>query len=104
MSVQEQTNQSLEQDIQNLEAIIQQLESEIRNVENTIECQVLKRVTINFFTNSQIKGRNKNSSPETKSKLTTNAKTPERLISNPRSSKTIWISPPQTIPTKHINK
>ena len=49
MSEQEQSNQSLERDIQNLEAIIQQLESEIRNVETTIECQTLKRVTINFL-------------------------------------------------------
>ena len=49
MSEQEQTNQSLERDIQNLEAIIQQLESEIRNVENTVHCQSLRRVTINFL-------------------------------------------------------
>ena len=49
MSGQEQINQNIDQDIQNLETIIQQLESEIRNVENTIECQVLKRVTINFL-------------------------------------------------------
>ena len=49
MSGQEQTNLSPHQEIQNLETIIQQLESEIRNVENTIECQVLKRVTINFL-------------------------------------------------------
>ena len=49
MSEQEQTNQSLEQDIQNLEAIIHQLESEIRNVENTVHCQSLRRVTINFL-------------------------------------------------------
>ena len=49
MSEQEQINQSTDQEIQNLETIIQQLESEIRNVENTIECQVLKRVTINFL-------------------------------------------------------
>ena len=48
MSGQEQINQSTYQEIQNLETIIQQLESEIRNVENTIECQVLKTVTINF--------------------------------------------------------
>ena len=49
MSGQEQINQSTNQEIQNLETIIQQLESEIRNVENTIEYQVLKRVTINFL-------------------------------------------------------
>ena len=49
MSGQEQINQSTDQEIQNLETIIQQLESEIRNVENTIECQTLKRVTINFL-------------------------------------------------------
>ena len=49
MSGQEQINQNTDQEIQNLETIIQQLESEIRNVENTIECQVLKRVTINFL-------------------------------------------------------
>ena len=49
MSEQEQINQSTDQEIQNLETIIQQLESEIRNVENTIECQTLKRVTINFL-------------------------------------------------------
>ena len=49
MSEQEQINQSTDQEIQNLETIIQQLESEIRNVETTIECQTLKRVTINFL-------------------------------------------------------
>ena len=49
MSGQEQINQSTDQEIQNVETIIQQLESEIRNVENTIECQTLKRVTINFL-------------------------------------------------------
>ena len=49
MSGQEQINQSTDQEIQNLEAIIQQLESEMRNVETTIECQTLKRVTINFL-------------------------------------------------------
>ena len=49
MSGQEQINQNTDQEIQNLETIMQQLESEIRNVENTIECQVLKRVTINFL-------------------------------------------------------
>ena len=49
MSGQEQIDQNTDQEIQNLETIIQQLESEIRNVENTIECQVLKRVTINFL-------------------------------------------------------
>ena len=49
MSEQEQINQSTDQEIQNLETIIQQLESEIRNVELTIECQTLKRVTINFL-------------------------------------------------------
>ena len=49
MSGQEQINQSTDQEIQNLETIIQQLESEIRNVETTIECQTLKRVTINFY-------------------------------------------------------
>ena len=49
MSEQEQINQNTDQEIQNLETIIQQLESEIRNVENTIECQTLKRVTINFL-------------------------------------------------------
>ena len=49
MSEQEQINQSTDQEIQNLETIIQQLESEIRNVENTIECQTLKRVSINFL-------------------------------------------------------
>ena len=48
MSGQEQIDQNTDQEIQNLETIIQQLESEIRNVENTIECQALKRVTINF--------------------------------------------------------
>ena len=36
-------------EIHNLETIIQQLESEMRNVETTIECQTLKRVTINFL-------------------------------------------------------
>ena len=49
MSGQEQVNQSTNQEIQNLETIIQQLESEIINVETTIECQTLKRVTINFL-------------------------------------------------------
>ena len=49
MSGQEQINQSIDQEIQNLEIIIQQLESEIINVETTIECQTLKRVTINFL-------------------------------------------------------
>ena len=49
MSGQGQINQSTDQEIQNLENIIQQLESEIRNVETTIECQTLKRVTINFL-------------------------------------------------------
>ena len=49
MSGQEQIDQNTDQEIQNLETIIQQLESEIRNVENSIECQVLKRVTINFL-------------------------------------------------------
>ena len=49
MSGQEQINQSTEQEIQNSETIIQQLESEIINVETTIECQTLKRVTINFL-------------------------------------------------------
>ena len=49
MSGQEQINQSTDQEIQNLETIIQQLESEIINVETTIECQTLKRVTINFY-------------------------------------------------------
>ena len=49
MSEQEQIDQSTDQEIQNLETIIQQLESEIRNVEITIECQTLKRVTINFL-------------------------------------------------------
>ena len=49
MSGQEQINQSTNQEIQNLETIIQQLESEIINVETTIECQTLKRVTINFY-------------------------------------------------------
>ena len=49
MSEQEQINQITDQEIQNLETIIQQLESEIRNVEITIECQTLKRVTINFL-------------------------------------------------------
>ena len=49
MSGQEQIDQNTDLENQNLETIIQQLESEIRNVENTIECQVLKRVTINFF-------------------------------------------------------
>ena len=49
MSGQEQINQSTDQEIQNLETIIQQLESEIINIETTIECQTLKRVTINFL-------------------------------------------------------
>ena len=49
MPGQEQINQSTDQEIQNLETIIQQLESEIINVETTIECQTLKRVTINFL-------------------------------------------------------
>ena len=49
MSGQGQINQSTNQEIQNLETIIQQLESEIINVETTIECQTLKRVTINFL-------------------------------------------------------
>ena len=49
MSGQEQIDQNTNLEIQNLETIIQQLESEIRNVEITIECQTLKRVTINFL-------------------------------------------------------
>ena len=49
MSGQEQIDQNTDLEIQNLETIIQQLESEIRNVELTIECQTLKRVTINFL-------------------------------------------------------
>ena len=49
MSGQEQINQSTDQEIQNLETIIQQLESEMINVETTIECQTLKKVTINFL-------------------------------------------------------
>ena len=49
MSGQEQIDQNTDQEIQNLETTIQQLESEIRNVENTIECQTLKRVIINFL-------------------------------------------------------
>ena len=49
MSGQGQMNQSTDQEIQNLETIIQQLESEIISVETTIECQTLKRVTINFL-------------------------------------------------------
>ena len=49
MSGQEQINQSTDQEIQNLETIIQQLESEMRSVETTIECQTLRRVTINFL-------------------------------------------------------
>ena len=49
MSGQEQIDQYTDQEIQNLETIIQQLESEIRNVEKIIECQALKRVTINFL-------------------------------------------------------
>ena len=49
MSGQEQIDQNTDQEIQNLVNIIQQLESEIRNVEITIECQTLKRVTINFL-------------------------------------------------------
>ena len=49
MSGQGQINQSTDQEIQHLDTIIQQLESEIRNVETTIECQTLKRVTINFL-------------------------------------------------------
>ena len=88
MSGQEQINQNTDQEIQNLETIIQQLESEIRNVENTIECQVLKRVTINFFTNSQIKGKCQNSSIERKSKLTTNPKTNKNIYLPARSEVT----------------
>ena len=49
MSGQEQINQSTNQEIQNLETIIQQLESEMGIVETTVECQTLKRVTINFL-------------------------------------------------------
>ena len=49
MSGKVQIDKNTDQEIQNLETIIQQLESEIRNVENTIECQALKRVTINFL-------------------------------------------------------
>ena len=49
MSGQEQIDQNTDLEIQNLETIIQQLESEIRNVEIIIECQILKRVTINFL-------------------------------------------------------
>ena len=49
MSGQEQIDQNTDQEIQNLETIIQQLESEMINVETTIECQTLKRVTINFL-------------------------------------------------------
>ena len=49
MSGQEQIDQNTDKEIQTLETIIQQLESEIRNVDNTIECQILKRVTINFL-------------------------------------------------------
>ena len=49
MSGQEQIDQNTDLEIQNVETIIQQLESEIRNVEITIECQTLKRVTINFL-------------------------------------------------------
>ena len=49
MSGQEQIDQNTDLEIQNLETIIQQLESEIRNVEIIIECQTLKRVTINFL-------------------------------------------------------
>ena len=49
MSGQDPINHSTNQEIQNLETIIQQLESEIINVETTIECQTLKRVTINFL-------------------------------------------------------
>ena len=49
MSGQEQTNLSPHQEIQSLENIIQELDSEIRNIETTIECQTLKRVTINFL-------------------------------------------------------
>ena len=68
MSGQEQINQSTNQEIQNLETIIQQLESEIINVETTIECQTLKRVTINFLQILKTRANAKISSPETKSK------------------------------------
>jgi len=109
MSGQEQIDQNTNQKIQNLETIVQQLESDIRNVENTIECQVLKRVTINFLQILKSRAETKiqalrQKKKLTKSKLTTNAKTPERLISNTGSSKSIWLLPPQTISTKHINK
>ena len=69
MSGQEQINQSTNQEIQNLETIIQQLESEIRNVETTIECQTLKRVTINFLqilktrANAKIQALRQNQNP-----------------------------------------
>ena len=88
MSGQEQINQSTNQEIQNLETIIQQLESEIMNVETTIECQTLKRVTINFFTNSQIKGKCQNRNIKRKSKLTTNLKTNKRIYLPARSEVT----------------
>ena len=69
MSGQEQINQSTNQEIQNLETIIQQLESEIINVETTIECQTLKRVTINFLqilktrANAKIQALRQNQNP-----------------------------------------
>ena len=71
MSGQEQINQSTNQEIQNLETIIQQLESEIINVETTIECQTLKRVTINFLqilktrANAKIQALRQNQNTET---------------------------------------
>ena len=71
MSGQEQINQSTDQEIQNLETIIQQLESEMINVETTIECQTLKRVTINFLqilktrANAKIQALRQNQNTET---------------------------------------
>ena len=63
MSGQEQIDQNTDQEIQNLETTIQQLESEIRNVENTIACQALKRVTINFFYKFSNQGQKRKSKP-----------------------------------------
>ena len=77
MSGQEQINQSTDQEIQNLETIIQQLESEMINVETTIECQTLKRVTINFLQILKTLRENHRPAffPENSNLLLTNAET-----------------------------
>ena len=45
----EQGQANINQEIQALETMIQQVDSEILNIEATIECEVLKRVTIRFL-------------------------------------------------------